>query len=175
MNVTVKLTAILAVGLSLCYSKDVLKSGTSFLLNRPNYNDTTVKQFKRHGFLYIDTKIKNKIISRSVYSGYKLFYRYPVTRGNIGKGVIKLSSGNSFLKVGVNDTIQFTGYALPPMNMIAYLKGGQLSRLSDSSYLVKSYSPIGSSTTFVIMASDNYEEIKNRNSVSVDSLVLIVK
>jgi hypothetical protein len=176
MIIIVKMaTTIFTLGIVTVHLNNFTTDRNSNRQIQVNHSDTIVKQFNRNGLLYIDKKIKNKLVSRCVYLGSKLFYKYPVTRENAGKGVIKLLSGNNFLKSGIVDTIQLSNYLLPSMNRAIYMRGGQISRLSDSSYLVKSNSKIGTWAVFVIMASDNYEEIKNRTGFAVDSLVLRVE
>lgn len=141
-----------------------------------NFEDTIIKKFTRHnGLLYIDKKVKKKIISREVYSDNKLVYKYPITRENIVKGTICLGTGNNFLIKGLSDTIYFKNYVLPITNRLAAMKGGQISRLTDTSYIVRSNSSIGTSAVFILTASDNFEEIKNRETFIVDSIVLSIK
>ena len=176
MSVIFKLTTIILavsiVSLNLHFSFTKRKANIPAVAN---FTDTTIKKFKRNGFQYIDLRIKNKIISRNIYLGDKLFYKYPITREYVGKGTIRLLSENNFLTQGITDTVVFIDYSLPPMNMSAYFRGGQMRRLSDSSYQVKSNSKIGTNAVFVIMASDNHDEIKNRVGFVVDSLSLLVK
>ena len=176
MNVIFKATiGILIIGITPHYLNKPFANGGFPIENTGSIGDTIVKRFDRHGLLYSDIKVKRKLISRNVYLDDKIVYKYPVTKKNVGRGVIELLSGNTFLPSGVDDTIRFSSYSLPTMNRTIYLRGGQIRRISDSSYLVKSNYTIRTVATFVIAASDNYEEIKNRPGFIVDSLVLPIR
>ena len=133
------------------------------------------REFFWHGLKYYDKINGHKLIERKVYAEEKLLYKYPINQSNFPKTKIWLASGNNFLQKSVYDTIFFSNPELPWMNRIAWCRGATISRVSDSSYLIRATKDAISKSGFFISVSTNYEEIKNNNGFVSDSLILFVK
>jgi hypothetical protein len=149
------------------------------------YSDTIIKksksiegleivEFTRHGLTYVDKRKRSRIIERSVFDEGKLIYRYPITRESIGTSM-RLQSGKNSLELGVMDTLRIRYYSHPMMNRHIIAIGGTISRFDDSTYLVKATNINNKKVKVQILASVNYEEIKNDKGFIADSLLLDIR
>ena len=149
---------------------------TDSIINKSkNIEGFEIVQFNRHGLIYIDKRKQNKIIERSVFDDGRLMYRYPITKESIGTTTLALQSGKNSLELGVIDTLRIGYGNLPAMNKHIIAKGGTITRLDDSTYLVKTLNPNSKKVTVYIQVSVNYEEIKNDRGFIADSLLLDIR
>lgn len=140
-----------------------------------NSTDTIIKKYKKDGFICIDKKVGKKLVSRHLYGGPLLMFKYPVTKENAGKGSLRLASGNDFIRYGEMDTLIIHYPGLPMMNKSYYSQGGTMSRLSDSSYLLRPTSKPGGLLRFVLSALHNHGDIVDEGRVLIDSVVIPIR
>ncbi len=157
------------------YNVPSKKYGDQLLSTNKNLNDITTHTFLRHGLTYVDKTKKKKLIERNVYDEGQLIYRYPVRRSNVGASKIYLTSGNNFILKTTADTVVLINNNLPIMNRHFWGKGIRLSRLTDSSYIIRPTSDNTGAAKFYISASDNYEEIENNKGFIADSLEISIR
>jgi hypothetical protein len=131
-------------------------------------------EFNRHGLIYIDKRKQNRIIERSVFKDGRLIYRYPIMKESI-ETTLRLQSGKNTLEYGMIDTLRIEYINLPAMNKHVIAFGGAISRLDDSTYLVKAANLNSKKVTVQIRVSVNYEEIKNDKGFIADSILLNIK
>ena len=156
-----------------CASKHIYDD--SIISRSKNAAGVDLIEFNRHGLLYKDKKVKNKIIERYVYEGQKLIYRYPITKEVIGKTTLRLLSGKGYLTVNVLDTLRIENINLPIMNRTTYVRGGVISRIDDSTYYIKVMDAKNGFVKAFVNVSANYEEIKGDMGYVADSLTVAVR
>ncbi len=165
----------LILGLILFFGCSLKNIYTDSIINKSkDIEGFYIVEFKRHGLIYIDKRKQNRIIERSVFEEGKLIYRYPITKESIGT-TMRLQSGKNSLELGVFDTLRIEYRNLPVMNKHVIAIGSTISRLDDSTYLVKAANLISKKVTVQILVSVNYEEIKNDRGFVADSLILNVR
>ena len=155
-----------------CSSGKIPKSVN--ILTTKNAGDSYTKQHFRKGWMFVDSIQSKQIIERKVYLNGSLMYRFPIRKSELAKSDIQLQSGNNYLSSGIPDTLSFKNVNLPVMNRHLYTTGGTISKISDSSYLIKS---VGTSrnVVFYVSVSANLDEINNSEQFISDSLVLPVR
>jgi hypothetical protein len=102
-------------------------------------------------------------------------YRYPIKQSELIKSEINLLSGKTYLNRNEADTLRFLNIELPVMNRHLYVKGGTLSKISDSLFKIKSTGDYTNKVTFYVAVSADMDEIKNSELFFSDSLVLPIK
>ena len=141
-----------------------------------NLNDTIIKDYyDDYGLLHLNYYLKDLLILQKIYEGSNLTYIAPILLSKFTKPNIRLRSGKMYLVQQSLDTLEINP-EIPKMNRSVSATGGFISRLSDTSYVIKtSFKDFHSDSVKVYLFVGCSLTDKSTSNLIADSLVLPIK
>ena len=95
------------------------------------------KRYYKDGLKNEEDYISNKIVQCRIFMGDKLMYISPITRKTLQPSIIRIKSGNEYLRQGNDDTLEIINQQIPMMNFAIQVKNARLSYAGEKTYLIK--------------------------------------
>lgn len=117
--------------------------------------DTILKTkiYYRKGFRVEDEYINGRLNRSRYYIGSRLIYLSPITKDSLPATIFRLKSGNHFLYVSSQDTLEIINPGIPALNFDISVVGGIIKPISER--------------TFLLRAKPTYLENKNKIKIYV--------